>query len=60
MRLCRFNDDRLGVVIEDHVFDVSDILDTLPQYRYPLPRFDPFIARLDELSPQIHARTEEC
>jgi 2,4-didehydro-3-deoxy-L-rhamnonate hydrolase len=60
MRLCRFNDDRLGVVIEDHVFDVSDILDTLPQYRYPLPRFDPFIARLDELTPQIHARARNA
>jgi 2,4-didehydro-3-deoxy-L-rhamnonate hydrolase len=60
MRLCRFNDDRLGVVIEDHVFDVRDILDTLPQYRYPLPRFDPFIARLDELTPQIHARARNA
>jgi 2,4-didehydro-3-deoxy-L-rhamnonate hydrolase len=60
MRLCRFNDDRLGVVVEDHVFDVSDILDTLPQYRYPLPRFDPFIARLDELRPQIHARARNA
>ena len=45
MRLCRFDDNRLGLVVEDQVFDVSDVLDTLPQYRYPLPRFDPFIAR---------------
>jgi len=58
MRLCRFNDNRLGLVVEDQVFDVSDVLDTLPQYRYPLPRFDPFIARLDELMPQIHARAK--
>ena len=35
MRLCRFNDNRLGLVVEDHVFDVSDVLDPLPQYRYP-------------------------
>jgi 2,4-didehydro-3-deoxy-L-rhamnonate hydrolase len=60
MRLCRFNDNRLGVVVEDHVFDVSDILDTLPQYRYPLPRFDPFIAQLDELTPQIHAKARNA
>jgi 2,4-didehydro-3-deoxy-L-rhamnonate hydrolase len=56
MRLCRFNDNRLGVVVEDHVIDVTDILDTLPQYRYPLPRFDPLMAQLDELTPQIHAK----
>jgi 2,4-didehydro-3-deoxy-L-rhamnonate hydrolase len=60
MRLCRFNDDQLGVVVEDHVFNVSDILDTLPQYRYPLPRFDPFIAQLDELTPHIHARARNA
>ena len=60
MRLCRFNDNRLGLVAEDHVFDVSDVLDTLPQYRYPLPRFDPFIARLDELMPQIRARAKNA
>jgi 2,4-didehydro-3-deoxy-L-rhamnonate hydrolase len=60
MRLCRFNDNRLGLVVEDHVFDVSDILDTLPQYRYPLPRFDPFIAQLDELTTQIHAKARNA
>ena len=60
MRLCRFDDNRLGLVVEDQVFDVSDVLGTLPQYRYPLPRFDPFIARLDELRPQIHARAKNA
>jgi 2,4-diketo-3-deoxy-L-fuconate hydrolase len=60
MRLCRFNDNQLGLVVEEHVFDISDILDTLPQYRYPLPRFDPFIERLDELMPQIHANAKNA
>jgi 2,4-didehydro-3-deoxy-L-rhamnonate hydrolase len=60
MRLCRFNDDQLGVVVEDHVFNVSDILDTLRQYRYPLPRFDPFIAQLDELTPHILAQARNA
>jgi len=55
MQLCRFNDNRLGLVVEDHVLDVTDTLDSLPQYRYPLPRVDPFIARLDELTPLIEA-----
>jgi 2,4-didehydro-3-deoxy-L-rhamnonate hydrolase len=60
MRLCRFDDNQLGLVAEDQVFDVSDVLDTLPQYRYPLPRFDPFIARLNELRPQIQARAKNA
>lgn len=55
MQLCRFNDNRLGLVVEDQVLDVTDTLDSLPQYRYPLPRVDPFIARLDELMPRIEA-----
>jgi 2,4-didehydro-3-deoxy-L-rhamnonate hydrolase len=55
MQLCRFNDNRLGLVVEDQVLDVTDTLDSLPQYRYPLPRVDPFIARLDELMPRIKA-----
>jgi len=47
MKLCRFNDGRLGVVEGDHVRDVTAALDVLPAYRYPLPPFDPLIANLD-------------
>src|SRR6516162_8012426 len=46
MRLCRFNEDRLGLVRQDHVIDVTAVLDRLPSFRYPLPKFDPFIAKL--------------
>jgi 2,4-didehydro-3-deoxy-L-rhamnonate hydrolase len=46
MRLCRFNEDRLGVVDGDEVCDVTAALDALPAYRYPLPSFDPLIANL--------------
>lgn len=47
MRLCRFGDNRLGLVRQDHVIDVSAVLDRLPSFRYPLPKFDPLIAELD-------------
>jgi 2-keto-4-pentenoate hydratase/2-oxohepta-3-ene-1,7-dioic acid hydratase in catechol pathway len=53
MRLCRFDSDRLGVVRDDVVFDVTTALEMLPSSVYPLPRFDPLIARLDEVRARI-------
>ena len=47
MKLCRFNEGRLGVVDGDQIRDVTAALDALPSYRYPLPSFDPLIANLD-------------
>ncbi len=55
MRLCRFNDNRLGVVKDDQVFDVTEALDVLPAVSYPLPRTDLLIANLDK----VRARVEE-
>ena len=46
MRLCRFGDDRLGVVEGATVRDVTRALEVLPSYRYPLPAHDPLIANL--------------
>ncbi|HEY5380340.1 MAG TPA: hypothetical protein VIJ78_12495 [Pseudolabrys sp.] len=37
MQLCRFNDNRLGLVEGDRVKDVTAALDVLPSVRYPLP-----------------------
>ena len=52
MRLCRFDDNRLGIVDGESVRDVTSALDVLPQVRYPLPKHDPLIAHL----PQVLAR----
>lgn len=49
MKLCYFDDNRLGVVEGDMVKDVTSVLDRLPAYRSPLPRFDPFVAALPDL-----------
>ena len=46
MRLCRFDDNRLGMVDGESVRDVSAALDALPVVRYPLPKHDPLIAHL--------------
>jgi len=53
MRLCRFNDDRLGVLDEAGVYDVSDALDALPATRWPAPLGDPLIAHLPALRARI-------
>lgn len=55
MRVCRFDNQRLGIVEGDAptvVRDVTAALDVLPQVRYPLPKHDPLIAQL----PQVLAR----
>ncbi|MEQ9812827.1 MAG: fumarylacetoacetate hydrolase family protein [Azospirillaceae bacterium] len=58
VRLCRFDDDRrgrdrIGVVLDDAVADVSEILDALPAARYPYPPGDALIAALPDLRPEI-------
>lgn len=55
MRLCRFGEDRLGLVRGEAVLDVTAALDALPSARYPLPRVDPLIAHLAALRPRIEA-----
>ncbi|CAM5508366.1 fumarylacetoacetate hydrolase family protein [Eoetvoesiella caeni] len=54
MRICRFNKDRLGVIEDELVFDVTEALDVLTASRYPLPSFDPFIASLDKVREKIN------
>ncbi|WP_151447725.1 fumarylacetoacetate hydrolase family protein [Lacisediminimonas profundi] len=49
MKLCRFNDDRLGLVDGNTVRDVTAALDVLPACRYPFPRHDLMIANLDQV-----------
>lgn len=53
MKLLRFNDDRLGVLLGEQVADVSQALEVLPSHRYPLPRHDVLIAHLDRVRVEI-------
>jgi 2,4-diketo-3-deoxy-L-fuconate hydrolase len=55
MRLCRFNEGRLGVVEDGRVRDVTVALDVLPRYQYPLPSFDPLIANLERVMARIRS-----
>jgi len=58
MRICWFNDNRLGLVKGDRVFDVSKALEKLPRLTYPYPKGDPLISNLDSLKPAILAAAE--
>lgn len=49
MKICRFNNNRLGVVADGQVLDVTDALDALPAASYPLPAHDLLIAHLEQV-----------
>ena len=53
MKLARFDDQRLGVVLGDEIADVSSVLETLPLRRWPLPPGDDLIRHLPLLRPLI-------
>jgi 2-keto-4-pentenoate hydratase/2-oxohepta-3-ene-1,7-dioic acid hydratase in catechol pathway len=60
MKLCRFDDNRLGVVSGDMVHDVSEVLAKLPALHYPYPLFDALIASLPDLRGEIEHLTQNA
>lgn len=57
MKLCRFNDGRLGIVEGDVVRDVTEALAALPAHRYPFPAFDAMVAALGDVRAAAAALT---
>ena len=53
MKICRFDDDRVGLVEGAEIVDISPVADLLPAQRWPLPWGDLLIAHLDELRPRM-------
>lgn len=51
MKICRFDDNRVGVVSGELVYDVTGALDRLPNLRWPFPRGDQLVANLATLLP---------
>src|SRR5947207_4574056 len=49
MRLCRFDDDRLGLVEGTTVYDVTAAIEAIPSRRWPFPIGDALIAHLSEI-----------
>src|SRR4051812_13404093 len=60
MRLCRFGENRLGVVDGDQVRDVTAALDELPSYRYPLPPGDMLVANLENVGTRARALAKDA
>ena len=53
MKICWYNQQRLGVVIDGRVYDVSAALEALPRARYPAATGDLLIAHLDTVRAAI-------
>ena len=54
MKICRFDDDRIGLVQEDKsVLDVTGALDLLPLIKWPVPLGDAFILNLETLTSEM-------
>ena len=47
MRIARFDNNRVGIVQDDGIHDVTGALEQLPAHRHPFPRHDALIANLD-------------
>jgi 2-keto-4-pentenoate hydratase/2-oxohepta-3-ene-1,7-dioic acid hydratase in catechol pathway len=60
MKICRYDDNRIGLAQDDGIHDVSAVAAELGPFRYPLPRFDPFIARLDSLKERLAAEAQKA
>ena len=49
MKICRFDDNRLGLVQDDEVLDVTQALSEIPEQRWPLVHGDPLIVHLKKV-----------
>ena len=59
MRLCRYDDDRIGLIREDQLFDATAALAQLPSLNWPVPLGDHLIANLDAMRPALEAAADE-
>jgi len=58
MKLCRFEGNKLGLVEEGEIADVSEALNALPAVRWPLPPGDLLIAHLDQVLDSVKSLRE--
>ena len=60
MKICRYDDNRVGLVRDNAIHDVTPVLSELGSFSYPLPRYDPFIAALGKLKPKLEAAAKSA
>jgi 2-keto-4-pentenoate hydratase/2-oxohepta-3-ene-1,7-dioic acid hydratase in catechol pathway len=57
MRICRYAKNKIGLVKGNLIHDVSHIADRLGAFKYPLPRYDLMISRIDDVRRAIEELT---
>jgi 2-keto-4-pentenoate hydratase/2-oxohepta-3-ene-1,7-dioic acid hydratase in catechol pathway len=60
MKICRYDDNRLGVVRGTKVHDVTGVLAELPVSRWPLPNHDILIAALPDLRDRLERAADKA
>jgi 2-keto-4-pentenoate hydratase/2-oxohepta-3-ene-1,7-dioic acid hydratase in catechol pathway len=60
MKICRYDDNRIGLVQDDGIRDVTSVLSELGTFAYPLPKHDPFIAQLGKLKGRIESAAKNA
>ncbi len=60
MKFVRFNNDHLGVVRDDQIYDVTEVTGKLPEIRWPVEPGDPLIHHLNRLRPEIESILERA
>ncbi len=60
MKLCRYDDNRIGLVRGRGVHDVTGILDALPPLRYPVAFGDHLIANLENLRARMEQLADKA
>jgi len=58
MKLCRFNNNRLGVIADNDVIDITAVTERLPALRWPAPPGDHFIRHFTAIKSYIPALIE--
>lgn len=53
MKICRFDDNKLGIVVDTVIHDVSAVLANIPMSGYPFPIGDQLIVNLHTLLPAM-------
>lgn len=53
MKICRFNDNRIGVVREDTVYDITPLFASLGEPGWPYPSYDWIIGNFPRVQEQI-------
>jgi len=49
MKICRYDNNRLGIVEDDEVLDVTKALEAVPTQRWPITQGDPLIANFNRV-----------